>query len=215
MPIERPLEQGRNEAEVGSAAPEVSSRSISGQYPDMHPDTASAAATGIALRRHFVPAGVNPYDEVEWERAQRRHPGRERRDRLRAARRRDAEARGRSSRPTSSSRSTSAGTLGTPQRERSVRQLIGRVVDHDRRVGRRAGLLRHAGRRRHVRRRADAPAAPAEGARSTARCGSTSASSRSRSARRASSSRSTTRWSRSSTGTARRASSSRAARARA
>ena len=67
MPIERPLEQGRNEAEVGSAAPEVSSRSTSGQYPDMHPDTASGAATGIALRRHFVPAGVNPYDEVEWD----------------------------------------------------------------------------------------------------------------------------------------------------
>ena len=148
MPIERPLEQGRNEAEVGSAAPEVSSRSISGQYPDMHPDTASAAATGIALRRHFVPAGVESL----------------RRGRVGACAPPSSRARrARSSSSSTTSRSRRAwsqlatnvvvskyfrGPLGTPEREHSVRQLIGRVVAHDPRLGRRAGLLRHAGRRR-------------------------------------------------------------------
>jgi ribonucleoside-diphosphate reductase alpha chain len=127
MPIERPLERGRDEAEAGSAAPEASSRSRTGQHPDMHPDTLPEAGTGIVLRRHFVPPGVNPYDEVEWD--------------VRSAviqgeggetvfEQRDVEVpRGWSQLATNVVVSKYfRGPLGTPQRERSVRQLVGRVV---------------------------------------------------------------------------------------
>ena len=126
MPIERPLEQGRDEREVRSAAPEAN--------PDMHrestPDDvpgSGPARPGISLRRHFVPAGVNPYEEVEWD--------------VRSAviqgeggetvfEQRDVEV------PRAWSQLATnvvvskyfRGTLGTPQRERSVRQLVGRVV---------------------------------------------------------------------------------------
>ena len=83
---------------------------------------------GLTVPRKFVPAGVNPYDEVEWE--------------IRSAvisgesgdvvfEQRDVEI------PKSWSQLATnvvvskyfRGPLGTPQRERSVRQLIGRVVD--------------------------------------------------------------------------------------
>ncbi len=47
------------------------------------------------------------------------------------------------------------GEVGTPERENSVRQLIHRVDPHDRRLGHRGRLLRHAGRRRAVLPRAD------------------------------------------------------------
>src|SRR6185436_12372136 len=82
---------------------------------------------GLSIARRFVPSGVNPYDEVEWE--------------IRSAviqgeggetvfEQRDVEV------PKSWSQLATnvvvskyfRGTLGTPQRERSVRQLIGRVV---------------------------------------------------------------------------------------
>src|SRR5580765_4828696 len=88
----------------------------------------SAARPGLGFARRFVPAGVNPYDTVEWE--------------IRSAvisgesgetvfEQRDVEM------PrTWSQLATNVvvskyfrGPLGTPQRERSVRQLIGRVVD--------------------------------------------------------------------------------------
>jgi ribonucleoside-diphosphate reductase alpha chain len=88
----------------------------------------SAARPGLRFARRFVPAGVNPYDTVEWE--------------IRSAvisgesgetvfEQRDVEM------PrTWSQLATNVvvskyfrGPLGTPQRERSVRQLIGRVVD--------------------------------------------------------------------------------------
>src|SRR5262245_42149550 len=82
---------------------------------------------GLTIGRRFVPSGVNPYDEVEWE--------------IRSAviqgeggetvfEQRDVEV------PRSWSQLATnvvvskyfRGPLGTPQRERSVRQLIGRVV---------------------------------------------------------------------------------------
>ena len=47
---------------------------------------------------------------------------------LRAARRRVPEDAGRRTRPTSSPRSTSAASLGSPERERSVKQMISRVA---------------------------------------------------------------------------------------
>jgi ribonucleoside-diphosphate reductase alpha chain len=130
MPIERSLEQGRDEREARSAAPEAN--------PDMHREstpegTPDRAADGrperpaISLRRHFVPAGGNPADEVEWD--------------VRSAviqgeggetvfEQRDVEV------PRAWSQLATnvvvskyfRGPLGTPQRERSVRQLIGRVV---------------------------------------------------------------------------------------
>jgi ribonucleoside-diphosphate reductase alpha chain len=88
---------------------------------------AQATHRGLTIARRFVPQGINPYDEVEWE--------------IRSAviqgeggetvfEQRDVEV------PRSWSQLATnvvvskyfRGTLGTPQRERSVRQLIGRVV---------------------------------------------------------------------------------------
>ena len=83
---------------------------------------------GLGITRHFVPAGTNPYDTLEWE--------------IRSAvisgeggetvfEQRDVEV----PRPWSQLATNVVvskyfrGPLGTPQRERSVRQLIGRVVD--------------------------------------------------------------------------------------
>jgi ribonucleoside-diphosphate reductase alpha chain len=87
----------------------------------------AAALRGLTIARRFVPPGVNPYDEVEWE--------------IRSAviqgeggetvfEQRDVEV------PKAWSQLATnvvvskyfRGPLGTPQRERSVRQLIGRVV---------------------------------------------------------------------------------------
>jgi ribonucleoside-diphosphate reductase alpha chain len=91
------------------------------------PQARTTGLRGLTIARRFVPPGVNPYDEVEWE--------------IRSAviqgeggetvfEQRDVEV------PrTWSQLATNVvvskyfrGTLGTPQRERSVRQLIGRVV---------------------------------------------------------------------------------------
>src|SRR6185295_19160822 len=94
--------------------------------------TGAAAPTptgrGLTMARRFVPRGVNPYETVEWE--------------VRSAlisgeggevvfEQRDVEL------PKSWSQLATnvvvskyfRGPLGTPQRERSVRQLIGRVVN--------------------------------------------------------------------------------------
>src|SRR5437867_4141414 len=87
-----------------------------------------AKQRGIGFTRRSVPEGVNPYDTVEWE--------------IRSAvisgesgetvfEQRDVEV------PRSWSQLATnvvvskyfRGALGTPQRERSVRQLVGRVVD--------------------------------------------------------------------------------------
>src|ERR1051326_8591218 len=83
---------------------------------------------GLRFARRFVPEGTNPYDTVEWE--------------IRSAvisgesgetvfEQRDVEVP-----KTWSQLATNVvvskyfrGPLGTPQRERSVRQLVGRVVD--------------------------------------------------------------------------------------
>jgi len=91
------------------------------------PQVRTTELRGLTVARRFVPPGTNPYDEVEWE--------------IRSAviqgeggetvfEQRDVEV------PKSWSQLATnvvvskyfRGQLGTPQRERSVRQLIGRVV---------------------------------------------------------------------------------------
>ncbi len=112
MAMERPREQGRDEAEAGRTT---------------SPAERTGLGAGLRLTRHFVAAGVNPYDEVEWD--------------VRSAviqgeggetvfEQRDVEV----PRPWSQLATNVVvskyfrGPLGTPQREHSVRQLIGRVV---------------------------------------------------------------------------------------
>src|ERR1700755_142060 len=84
---------------------------------------------GIGIRRHFTTAGVHPYDTVEWERRDARIQNYK--DGTDAFFQPDVEF------PVSWSQNATnivaqkyfRGTLGTPQRETSVRQLVGRVVD--------------------------------------------------------------------------------------
>src|SRR5258705_666058 len=100
---------------------------LEGMATEVPEARATTATKGLTIARRFVPPGTNPYDEVEWE--------------IRSAviqgeggetvfEQRDVEVP-----KTWSQLATNVvvskyfrGTLGTPQRERSVRQLIGRVV---------------------------------------------------------------------------------------
>ncbi|HEY3142899.1 MAG TPA: vitamin B12-dependent ribonucleotide reductase [Acidimicrobiales bacterium] len=85
--------------------------------------------TGIGLRRHFTTVGVHPYDEVEWGRRDARITNF--RDGSVAFEQIDVEF------PVSWSQNSSnivaqkyfRGTLGTPEREWSLRQVIDRVAD--------------------------------------------------------------------------------------
>ncbi|HKX70405.1 MAG TPA: ribonucleoside-diphosphate reductase, partial [Acidimicrobiales bacterium] len=84
---------------------------------------------GIGLRRHFTTDGVHPYDEVEWDRRDARITNF--RDGVVAFEQRDVEF------PVSWSQNATnivaqkyfRGTLGTPEREWSLRQVIDRVAD--------------------------------------------------------------------------------------
>src|ERR671912_1412219 len=84
---------------------------------------------GIGLRRHFTTDGVHPYDEVEWDRRDARITNI--RDGVVAFEQRDVEF------PVSWSQNATnivaqkyfRGTLGTPEREWSLRQVIDRVAD--------------------------------------------------------------------------------------
>ncbi len=85
--------------------------------------------TGIGIARHFTTAGVHPYDEVVWERRDSRITNWK--DGAVAFEQLDVEF------PVTWSLNATnivaqkyfRGTLGTPQRERSLRQVIDRVVD--------------------------------------------------------------------------------------
>jgi ribonucleoside-diphosphate reductase alpha chain len=85
--------------------------------------------TGIGLRRHFTTVGVHPYDEVEWGRRDARITNY--RDGAVAFEQPDVEF------PVSWSQNSSnivaqkyfRGTLGTPEREWSLRHVIDRVAD--------------------------------------------------------------------------------------
>src|SRR6266508_2830845 len=96
---------------------------------------------GIGLRRHFTTEGVDPYDEVEWDRRDARITNF--RDGSVAFEQTDVEF------PVSWSQNATnivaqkyfRGTLGTPEREWSLRQVIDRVVDTVTRWGERDGYF--------------------------------------------------------------------------
>ena len=83
----------------------------------------------IGIRRHFTTPGVHPYDEVVWERRDARISNWK--DGTVAFEQRDVEF------PSFWSQQATnivvskyfRGQIGAPERERSVKQLIGRVVD--------------------------------------------------------------------------------------
>jgi len=89
----------------------------------------SAATLEIGLRRHFTEVGTHPYDTVEWERRDARIPNYH--DGTDAFFQADVEF------PTSWSQNATnivaqkyfRGTLGTPERESSLRQVIDRIAD--------------------------------------------------------------------------------------
>ena len=91
--------------------------------------------TGIGIRRHFTTEGVDPYDELEWERRDARITNY--RDGSVAFEQRDVEF------PVGWSQNATnivaqkyfRGSLGSPEREQSLRQVIDRVVDHHHRTG--------------------------------------------------------------------------------
>ena len=84
---------------------------------------------GIGIRRYFTEAGTHPYDTIEWERREARIPNYS--DGTDAFFQPDVEF------PVSWSQNATnivaqkyfRGTLGTPERESSLRQVIDRVAD--------------------------------------------------------------------------------------
>ena len=157
----------------------------------------------LGVRRYFTIPGRDPFDEVEWETRDAFIPGKDKPA---------FEQKGVEFPKIWSQTATNIvaqkyfrGRMGSPDRERSVKQMIGRVVDDDRHVGPRGRLLRGRGRGEDVRGRAEVhPRAPA---RRVQLAGLVQRRLRGEAAvhARASSSRSTTRWSRSSTGSGARA----------
>ncbi len=97
--------------------------------------------TGIGIRRHFSNEGVDPYDEVTWETRDARITNY--RDGTVAFEQRDVEF------PVGWSQNATnivaqkyfRGTLGSPERERSLRQVINRVVSTVTAWGRRDGYF--------------------------------------------------------------------------
>jgi len=97
--------------------------------------------TGIGIRRHFSTEGVDPYDEVTWERRDARITNY--RDGSVAFEQRDVEF------PVGWSQNATnivaqkyfRGTLGTPEREWSLKQVINRVVSTVTAWGRRDGYF--------------------------------------------------------------------------
>ena len=166
----------------------------------------------IGIRRHFTTPGVHPYDEVRWERRDARITNF--RDGSVAFEQLGVEVpEGWSVNATNIlAQKYFRGTLGTEEREWSLKQVADRVVGHHHRLGPQGRLLRRRRGGRGLQRRAEVPHHPPEGGlqlpgvvqhRRRRACLSRP--------RRASSFRSTTRWTRSSTGTRRRGPSSRAA----
>ena len=132
----------------------------------------------IGLRRHFTSPGAHPYDEVVWERRDARITNWK--DGTVAFEQLDVEF------PVGWSLNATnivaqkyfRGTLGTPERESLAAPGHRPGRRHDHHVGRRGRLLRRRRRGRGVQRRAEATSSSPSGPRSTARCGSTSASGR-------------------------------------
>jgi ribonucleoside-diphosphate reductase alpha chain len=104
------------------------------------PEAAPAAGRGLSFRRYFTKPGVDPFDAVEWE-LRDAVIGNERGEKV-------FEQKGVEVPKAWSQTATNVvvskyfrGHLGTPGRERSVRQLIGRVVDTMTDWGRRGGYF--------------------------------------------------------------------------
>ena len=97
--------------------------------------------TGIGIRRHFTTEGVDPYEELEWERRDARITNY--RDGTVAFEQRDVEF------PVGWSQNATnivaqkyfRGSLGSPEREQSLRQVIDRVVNTITAWGRRGGYF--------------------------------------------------------------------------
>ena len=118
----------------------------------------------IGITRHFTSPGTHPYDEVQWERRDARISNWK--DGTVAFEQLGVEF------PVGWSLNATnivaqkyfRGTLGTPERESSLRQVIDRVADTITHVGRRRRLLRRPGRGRGVQRRTEVhPRHPAGG----------------------------------------------------
>ena len=106
------------------------------------PDPAApVGAPGLEYERFFTKEGIDPFDEIEWD-VRSAVIGNEKGSVV--FEQRDVEI------PRFWSQQATnivvskyfRGTIGTPERERSVKQLIGRVVDTITELGARAELLR-------------------------------------------------------------------------
>ena len=133
--------------------------------------------TGIGIRRHFTTEGVHPYDEVDVGAARRPHhqlPGR----------RRSPSSSSASSSPSTWSLNATnivaqkyfRGTLGTPERESSLRQVVDRVADTITAWGVEDGYFVDDARGRRPSATSSSTCSSPRRRRSTRRCGSTSAS---------------------------------------
>jgi ribonucleoside-diphosphate reductase alpha chain len=115
-------------ASVGSTTVETGSTAPASVEPSRSRARAAASAPGLTFPRFFTEPGVDPFSEIEWEN-RTAHIGNERGEVV--FEQRDVEI------PKAWSQQATnivvskyfRGQMDTPQRERSVRQLIGRVVD--------------------------------------------------------------------------------------
>ena len=130
---------------------------------------------GLTFTRYFTTEGTHPFDEVEWEIRDAVIPNYK--EGGNAFEQRDVEF------PASWSQNATnivaqkyfRGTLGTPQRESSVRQLVGRVVDTITGWGTKDGYFATRRATRRSSRRSSPTCSSTRRPRSTRRCGSTSA----------------------------------------
>ncbi len=111
-----------------------------GEQPRVETSSAEREATGLPFRRYFTTAGVDPFDALEWE-IRDAVIGNERGEKV-------FEQKGVEVPKAWSQTATNVvvskyfrGQLGTPGRETSVRQLIGRIVDTMTGWGRRGGYF--------------------------------------------------------------------------
>ena len=152
---------GQKLAAAAGQRPSTVSRKSTAPAPGARTGS-SVSISGLDFPRYFSTAGIDPFDEVEWE-LRDAVIGNERGKVV--FEQRDVEI------PKSWSQLATnvvvskyfRGHLGTPERERSVKQLIGRVVDTITAWAAPPGLLRDRRRAAGVPRRAQAPAPAPEG----------------------------------------------------
>ena len=124
-------------------------RTSGGRYRTRAVSATGAARPGLEFERYFSTAGLDPFEAVEWE-TRDALIGNEKGEKV-------FEQKGVEVPKFWSQTATNVvvskyfrGELGTPQRETSVRQLIGRVVDAMTQWGRDGRLLRLRGERRDL-----------------------------------------------------------------